>query len=287
MTVRVKSIKSSVDYVTGKFIHSFQLYFPRMILAELNTHRMLAKSTSSSRAIPVEKIIERIKKDPARPLWTENKPGMQGTPACDYHVEKADAAWDKARDDAVYHAHVLMDLGIHKQDANRLLEPWVHVDTIITGTEWDNFFKLRCHKDAAPLMQSLAMAIRDTMGQASADIKYGSDWHLPYATEIEIAASRDDATLRERLPWVCAARCARVSYLNHDGSTPDIEKDMVLAKKLYTSGHLTPFEHVAYCDAVNMVGHALTEKNMQSCLRGSWISLRYLIETDRVSFPQS
>ena len=286
MTVRVKAIKSSVDYATGKFIHSFQLYFPRMVLAELNTHRMLAKSTSSSRAIPIEKIIERVKSDPAIPLWTENQPGMQGTPACDYHIERANAAWEKARDDAIYHAKVLMDLGIHKQDANRLLETWVHVDTIITGTEWDNFFKLRCHKDAAPLMQMLGNAIRDAMGPAPTEIKYTSGWHLPYATEEEINAAKSNATIRECLPWVCAARCARVSYLNHDGTAPDIDKDMVLAKKLHTSGHLTPFEHVAYCDPVNMVGDEMLIKNTQSCIRGTWITLRYLIETDKISFPQ-
>lgn len=269
----------------GTTIHSLQLHYPRIILAELNTHRMLAKSTSSSRAIPVDTIIARIEAETARPLWTLNQVGMQGECASEATKQDADVVWDTALVNAVKSARDLIALGIHKQDANRLLEPFVHVDTIITGTDWDNFFNLRCHPAAAPLMQELAYAIKTAQADAVvAEVKaeLHNEWHLPYVTPEE----RQDWS--DSLPWVSAARCARVSYLNHDGSQPDRKKDLALAHKLFISGHMTPFEHVATADKFELTGFqfdARAVKEAKSCIRGGWFSLRYLIETNKIKFP--
>lgn len=277
MTTIAKVITSSS--VLNKIpIYSLQLRFPRIVLAELNTHRMLAKSTSSSRAIPVEKIISRIQGETARPIWSKNQSGMQGEILndADPTVEEANRMWDEARDAAIKHARALMDMGIHKQDANRLLEPFVHVDTIISGTEWDNFFALRCHAAAAPLMQELACAIRKAISDSTPQRMFlwtqggiKNHWHMPYVTDEDYGQGYDLL-----LPWISAARCARVSYLNHDGSRPDLKTDLALAHRLFTHGHMTPFEHVA-CAVVQPD----EQRNSMSCIRGPWLTLRYLFES--------
>ena len=57
----------------------------------------------------------------------------------------------------------LMEMGLHKQIANRPLEPWFHITVLVTATEWDNFYGLRAHKDAQPEFQVLAYRALDTM----------------------------------------------------------------------------------------------------------------------------
>jgi thymidylate synthase ThyX len=263
----------SASVFEGSEIYSLQLRYPRMILAELNTHRMLAKSTSSSRAIPISRIVDKVMNEPAVPVWTKNQAGMQGEilDEQDLIARDATAIWLEARDEAVRSAQALMELGVHKQDANRLLEPFVHVDTIITGTEWENFFKLRCDGAAAPLMQKLAWAIRSAIWKAKLEAfksePNAPEWHLPYVTDQE-----KQNLNKNLLPWISAARCARVSYLNHDGTEPNVQQDLTLARRLWTSGHMSPFEHVA------KVSWDSADKSCSSCIRGHWSSLRYILE---------
>lgn len=274
MATSVKVIAASPCLDSDLF--TLQLHFPRMILAELNTHRMLAKSTSSSRAIPVEKIIEKVLNEPALPRWTSNRAGMQGDPATTELADAAAKVWSDARDAAVKHAKDLMALGIHKQDANRLLEPFVYVDTVITGTDWENFFNLRCHPAAAPLIQELAISMRDAIWKTKSTSFGPQEWHLPYVTKEEFEGWTKNRLL---LCWVSAARCARVSYLNHDGTSPDVNKDLLLADKLYTSRHMTPFEHIALPLPFTTTS-LVTERNANSCIRGNWFSMRFLLERD-------
>ena len=127
--------------------------FPRIILAEINTHRMLSKNTSSSRAIPFKKMVEAIQNDPFIPIaWQENHSGMQGNkylnPNTVSHLA-ANKAWLRARDSAVKEAKELNDekmANVTKQLCNRLLEPFMWTTMLITGSKegWDNFFNLRC-----------------------------------------------------------------------------------------------------------------------------------------------
>lgn len=123
--------------------------FPRIILAEVNTHRMLSKNTSSSRAIPFNKMVDTIKEDPFIPIaWQKAHSGMQGT---DY-VENKDMIkwniemWETARDNAIKFATELTECDVTKQLANRLLEPFMWTTMLITGSKegWNNFFNLRC-----------------------------------------------------------------------------------------------------------------------------------------------
>lgn len=122
--------------------------FPRIILAEVNTHRMLSKNTSSSRAIPFKKMVEAVENNPFIPIaWQKEHKGMQGSEYIDeedsdYLTER----WLRARDNAVNEAKELSKFETTKQLCNRLLEPFMWTTMLITGSRegWDNFFHLRC-----------------------------------------------------------------------------------------------------------------------------------------------
>lgn len=68
--IKTKISAEIVAHSTNQFgdeLISVLCTFPRIILAEVNTHRMLSKNTSSSRAIPFEKMVESVKNDPFIP----------------------------------------------------------------------------------------------------------------------------------------------------------------------------------------------------------------------------
>ena len=133
----------------GDRLTSLKITFPRIILAEVNTHRMLSKNTSSSRAIPFKKMVEAVQNDPFIHIaWQKNHSGMQGT---EYFTDERDISWFKmnhlkARDQAVERATDAFVKGLTKQIVNRYLEPFMWTTMLITGSKegWDNFFRLRC-----------------------------------------------------------------------------------------------------------------------------------------------
>ena len=141
----------------GDRLTSLLITFPRIILSELLTHRMLSKNTSSSRAIPFNKMVESIKNDPFVPIaWQKQHSGMQGTEYWDVSIieeiggfgyTNIPAKWLRARDTAINMAETLHNspIGITKQLCNRLLEPFMWTTMLITGSKegWDNFFFLR------------------------------------------------------------------------------------------------------------------------------------------------
>lgn len=227
---------------------TLQCRYPRFIHAEFMTHRVFSRNASSSRAIPIERMIQDVIDDPAMPVaWGSNKPGMQaGEELTGYDLTDCKSEWLRARNAAVASAKEIARIGAHKQIVNRLLEPFGHISVVVTATEWDNFFALRCHPDADPTMRALAEAMRDAI--AGSEARHEGGWHLPYICDddwwdIPDVMSADEAW--QHLAMISAARCARVSYLNHDGTNPDIEKDLALAKRLLESKHMSPFEHQA------------------------------------------
>jgi len=133
----------------GEELISVLATFPRIILAEVNTHRMLSKNTSSSRAIPFLKMVETIENNPFIPIaWQKDHKGMQGT---EYFTDVKDvilrqSQWLNARTKAVVSAKALNESQVTKQLTNRLLEPFMWTTMLITGSKsgWDNFFRLRC-----------------------------------------------------------------------------------------------------------------------------------------------
>jgi thymidylate synthase ThyX len=220
---------------------TFVIEYPRIILAEVNTHRALSKSSSSSRAIPVLRQLDRIVADPFMPVeWGVNKPGMQAsevlTPA---QTQAAHVIWKRACAAAVEASRELAVLNIHKQIANRVAEPWSHMATVITGTEWANFFTLRNHPMAAPEFQVLAARMAEAFCASTPRQLVPHEWHLPF-----VVADEEGYSFSERLRF-STARCARVSFLNHDGTKPDLAKDLALYDRLVASNpkHMSPTEH--------------------------------------------
>lgn len=216
-----------------------QLTYPRFVHAEYMTHRVFSRNAASSRAIPVEKMIHAVETNPVIPIhWGANQKGMQAHQELGIDAQiDCEEVWLNARDEAVRVVRRLLGLGLHKQIANRLLEPWMWITVIHSATEWDNFFKLRCHVMAEPHMQALAFAMRDAY-RGSTPQK--GCWHLPLT-----GFPGDEGLSESDLRLVSVARCARVSYLTHDGLR-DVAADLRLAETLRTNGHFSPWEHVAH-----------------------------------------
>ena len=138
------SAKILCDSVTpaGHRLTTFEGVYPRIVLAEVNTHRVFTRSSASSRAIPVEKMIRRALEEPYVPThWGKNQKGMQADEDVDPDTARAAVeTWLRIRDGVVEGVKDLLGLGIHKQIANRWLEPAQWHPTLITATEWGNFF---------------------------------------------------------------------------------------------------------------------------------------------------
>lgn len=248
----------------GIRLTTLEVRFPRFILSELNTHRVLSKNSASSRAIPTNKMIERVLQNPAMPVeWGVNKPGMSASEALtEEQAGEARAEWLRARDSAVEHVRRLQKYNVHKQVVNRLLEPFMWHTVIISGTEWENFYNLRCSPNAQPEIRVAAELMRDAMRASMPKSVAHGEWHLPLVQDDE----RDLPI--EQLKKISAARCARVSYLTHDGNR-NIEKDIELCERLRSDRHLSPFEHVATPS---------NDSDFHANFRG-WIQMRAAIES--------
>lgn len=249
----------------GVRLTTLEVTFPRFVLAEFNTHRVFSRNSASSRAVPTSKLLEKVANDPALPLeWGRNKPGMSAdevlTPE---EEERAKRTWLSARDAALAHARSLSELKVHKQDVNRLLEPFLWHTVIVTSTEWKNFFTLRCAVTAQPEIREAAQRMRAALAASEPRAVGYGEWHLPLVQDDE--RSLDIETQKK----ISAARCARVSYLTHAG-TREIEKDAELHDRLKRERHLSPFEHVA------TPAH---DAHFYANLRG-WVQMRRDVEAE-------
>lgn len=236
----------------GVPICTMEVTFPRMILAELNTHTLFSRNSASSRAIPIEVMLQRVREDPFVPgSWPGNGKGMkEGMPLEGREAELARSWWLEARELAADFAEDLGHIDVQKGYTNRLLEPFLWHTAIITATEWDNFFHLRAHPEAHGEMQQLARAMKEAYEASTPDpLDYGQ-WHLPLIFEEDIAqVERNLCRHGERLFWetlckISIGRCARISYLTHDGKR-DLQADIDLYGRLLGNGHMSPFQHVA------------------------------------------
>lgn len=256
----------------GSRLTTFVLTYPRFIHAEFMTHRVFSRNASSSRAIPVKKSIQMVVSEPVIPLaFTKNQKGMQGGAALDGEAhDKAVAIWLKARDYMVQCANELADLEVHKQYANRLLEPFATITVICSSTQWSNFFALRCHPAAQPEIRLLATLMWETYLLSIPDVCQEGYWHLPLLSEEDFKAIKERFSigcLKESKEAVelaikrSVAKCARVSYLNHDGTATTIEQDVELYNRLLGSAplHASPAEHQA-C-AMNTFGKDIPSGN--------------------------
>lgn len=249
MTCEVKIIADSRS-PEGVRLTTFQLKYWRAIHAEVMTHRVFSRNAASSRAIPVMKVISQVWHDPAGPVhWGANQPGMQARgELTDIRLKLAKGLWRLAAKAACVIAWGFTKVGLHKQVANRVLEPFQYMQVILSATDIDkgNFFDLRAHKDAQPEIQELACEMEDKYIQSSPRFVNFGEAHLPYVTANEIQYHGIDMCKK-----FSTARNARVSYLTHDGQTPDVKKDLGLYDRLVGSVpiHASPAEHVAQPDA--------------------------------------
>ncbi len=130
----------------GRRITTFILQYPRFIHAEVMTHRMFSRNAASSRAIPFPKMLQSVKEDPFVPIaWQKDHSGMQGTEYLEGFAAKcAELAWRTAAKGAAMFAEQLHKINVTKQLANRLLEPFLWYTNLVTATEFENFYDLRC-----------------------------------------------------------------------------------------------------------------------------------------------
>jgi hypothetical protein len=227
----------------GVRLTTWELRYPRMVHAELMTHRLFSRNSASSRAIPNERLVAQVLDDPALPVWWgKNQSGMQAREALEGNaLECAQVAWLKGRLEAVDLSRRLAAAGLHKQIANRPLEPWMFITVIVSATEWSNWYALRDHPDAQPEIAWIARRMHAAHHANEPTPLCAGDWHMPLV-QAEDARAFNDADLRR----ISVGRCARVSYLTHDGRRAP-EEDMALHDRLAGSspGHWSPFEHVA------------------------------------------
>lgn len=263
--ISAKVIADSISPV-GVRLTSIEIEAPRFILAEINTHRVFSRNFQSSRAIPTAKLIERARKEPVMPLaWGRNRPGMQATELLEKDkASAAEEAWRKAALLAAYQAETLVELGVHKQWAGRLVEPFITIKGLVTSTHWANFYALRRHRDAQLEIKALADAMSEAQEGSVPVVLQPGQWHLPYyEPERDRPAILDhlgllweaEQTILEYAQKLSVARCARISYAPFDGDG-SIEKELDRYELLVGSQpmHASPAEHQATPDQRKSVG---------------------------------
>lgn len=251
----------------AKPLVTFRLRYPRIIHAEIMTHRVFSRNARSSRAVPVSKMVDEVSTAPFVPWhWGKNQRGMQASEECDVAVTLNDFIWrneaweettsDHTREEAWYlaankaveFAQAFTDAGYHKQVVNRLLEPFMWIDVLVTACEWDNFFWLRDHEAAEPHLRDLARIMKEAMDQASFEALAPGHWHLPYIEQKDL-----DAHDLETCKKLSAVRCARISYASFNGQD-SLEAEMKRFDLLTNDDrlHASPFEHQATPDAMRL-----------------------------------
>lgn len=273
----------------GHRVITTEITLHRFVLVEFNTHRF-SRNSASSRAIPVRKMMQQVIDDPAIPLYfPREQSGMQGGQELDnWHREEALKLWWRLRDEALAVANGMHRLGVHKSVVNRVLEPFQWQTIIATanyseGASWLNFFNQRCSPLAQPEMRAAAEAIRDAIEASTPqELDYGQ-WHMPLIRDedhedvdrmINAHALNDRDLYYKKLKIfkrISAARCARVSYLTHDGKR-DLDKDLELYDKLVSADppHWSPLEHV--CRPWNTAIYDRVQGNIPG-----WVQLRHLV----------
>lgn len=258
--ITAKIIADSYNEDFDSRITTFELEYPRFIHSELMTHRQFSRNAASSRAIPIDKVIELLKSSPAMPNhWGKNQAGMQANEEIK-KKERAKQVWLNACIAAIDHAEMLKDLGLHKQVVNRILEPYQTMKTVVTSTCFNNFFWLRNHKDADPNIKELAEKMLEAFNASKPEYLQVGEWHLPYVdTKRDMAYEEqhyfdecgNEITLGEA-KMISASCCAQTSYRKSDTS---LEKAESVYDRLINSEpcHASPVEHQATPVQANVI----------------------------------
>jgi len=239
--IKTKVIADSyLDYDDVR-VTSLLLHIPRIILPEETRHRVYSFSIDSSRARSTETKAASVWKNPFVPqLPLAEHKGMQGYEFLDDETfKKCQTLWYLAMQDMVSYAEEMNSLGLSHQYTNRLLEPFMYIDVLVTGTTWDNYLTLRTAHDAQFEIQVSARQIQNLLKSSKPKQLNLGQFHLPFITEQdELNLSVYEQCL------VSVARCARTSYIDPVNSNHSIKANISLAKKLMRDFHLSPFEHI-------------------------------------------
>lgn len=226
-------------------ILTFEIEMPRIILAELNTHKMLSKNTSSSRAIPANTMLQQLETNMFIPeYWGKNMSGMQAKEELN-EEEKAIALalWIAAGRCMITFTEKLQQLGLHKQLTNRISEAFQYVRVCLSGTDWANFYWLRDHGDAQPEIQAVARAMIEAKERSEVRVLSNGEWHVPYYKGGVWTKDDNDFTLEQALK-ISTSCCAQTSFRKNDDT---IEKAERLFGMFFESDHIhaSPAEHQA------------------------------------------
>lgn len=286
MSTSAQVILDSVNADTGDRLTTLVCNFPRSILPELVSHRLLfvdptdedisnliaaydadmphilSKNAASSRAVPIKRMIGRVRDMPFIPVFRTAQKGMaSGVPAPDHIQEAARRAVEDQMHASLHLAEYLESLGLEKGQVNRYIEPYSYIEVLITATEWNNFLLLRDHQAAIVEIQELARCIREARDRSKPRVLHPGEWHLPFIDQ-------DTSHWQNKRS---AAHCARISYrslVTGQPSTP--EEDDNLFNKLVSDErikHLSPLEHPAVAldskqRCGNLVGWRSLRKDM-------------------------
>lgn len=302
--ISAKIIADSVS-PSGDRITTYELEYPRFIHSELMTHRLFSRNAASSRAIPIAKTIEQVRTNPATPIhWGMNQAGMQANEELEERSKaRVQELWCHAAQAATVYAEIMDEQGAHKQIVNRILEPFVFMKTVVTATEYDNWFWLRCHADAQPEIKELADKMYSLYtGNEPIKLEAG-DWHVPYYNgnygngvwKDSGYAREDGAHNFENTDWkrggytlnqalkISASCCAQVSFRSLDEG---LEKAKRIYDRLVDSVpvHASPFEHQASPITTSIWENGMTHEdisgNYWSGNFKGWIQHRQLIKNN-------
>lgn len=250
----------------GQRVTTVQIRLPLVVWPEFLTHRTFSRNARSNRAVPSRILIQEVLRNPFVPeFWGRNKSGMQaGKELTGWRRWIARNAWLWARYPAIAAAWTMSRCGLHKQDSNRVLNPWQWIDAVVTGDEgaWQAFFALRCHPLADPKIHTIAEMIREGIEDSTPLHLTRGQWHLPYYRD-------QSETPMESTLWASAGACARVSYACFDGRHSD-EDNAALGRRLAREkpAHASPLEHVLQASSI--------EKTQPGPVGGLWRSLRQI-----------
>ena len=237
----------------GIRLTTFEIEYPRIVMSEFNTHRAVSRNSSSSRAIPVSKMLEHTKSINLKPIYFgSKKSGMQaGDELVGEYLQYAKSTWESALHSMVHSAKILDDCGVAKEVCNRLVEPFQLVKVVCTATDWGNFFNLRLHPDSDPNICMLAYKMYQAMQESEpVELKAG-EWHLPFVNvgwngkgEMCYADEDFNSVELEQAIKLSAASCASVSYRTDNMTLEKADKifDMLIKAEVI---HASPFEHLA------------------------------------------
>jgi thymidylate synthase ThyX len=252
--MKVEFIQGSIS-PAGTILDTLVCEYPRTAHAELLTHRVFTKNSSSTRAVPISAVIEQISNYPADYLWTTHRPGMSGNPIDDQTViDQANHIKNEMFEFVSNKVRQLADpkgLNIHKQHAGRFLEPFQNIRIVLSATEWENFDWLRIDADAFPEIHKLASMIQQARNSAVRLQLAPGEAHVPFVDRVRINGelcyfhpeTKEQLTKEEAIELSMSVS-AQTSYRKEDTST---QKTKTVIDKLFNGRkvHASPSEHPA------------------------------------------